>query len=105
MRGTLQVDNVIKKFKSLNKSVQMLFLILMTVRPSGEVNLGKKSFAKHLKITEQTAGNHIKSFVESGLIKYKYSGTMRVNPNFYYTGKPEDFAQVLNEYESFKSDM
>ncbi|MBR2870419.1 MAG: hypothetical protein IKB98_03485 [Clostridia bacterium] len=106
MKKSLQIDfTAVKNFKSLNVSVQMLFLILSCTDANGVTRLKKKDFANYLSITEQTAGNHIKSYVNSSLIKYKYSGTIRVNPNFYYVGAPEDFEKAVREYEDFKSDM
>ena len=106
MKTNAKIDfTAVKNFKCLNGNVQMLFLILSCADGNGAIRLGKKDFSKYLSITEQTAGNYIKSFVKSSVLKYKYSGEMRVNPNFYYAGDENNFEKALEGYNTFKSDM
>jgi uncharacterized cupredoxin-like copper-binding protein len=43
--------------------------------------------------------------LQNDMVKIKYSGTGRFNPNFYYTGDLSKFADVRKEYTDFKSDI
>lgn len=101
----LNIKGVVKNFKTLDTGTKILFLILATTYPSGEFTRKKSEFAEYLDVSEQTVGKHLRTFVDCGILKYKYSGKGRVNPKFNYQGETIAFEQSVKDYENFKSDM
>lgn len=100
----IRVENV-KNFDNLHVSVKTLLTLFSVADSEGKIECTAQALAKYLKSTRQTVSTYIKDYVNSDIMKYKYSGSARLNPIFYYNGKPEDFARVCMEYENFKSDI
>ncbi len=102
-------DNIdvtaIKNFKGLNTGVQLLLIILLCTLPNGRTNINKKKFAEYLHITPQSAGIYLRELVQANVIKYKYSGDIAINPDFFYTGENKDLNDVRQNYIKFKSNM
>ena len=95
----------VNNFKKLDVGLQMLLIITYTAEKSGVVGLSKKDIAEALGICKQTIGKHLSVLAGCNIIKYKYSGAMRLNPDFYYKGEPGALERIKEEYKKFKSDI
>lgn len=95
----------VKNFKELHIGIR-LFLILISISDKdGCIRTNKSDLAKAVGSSRQTVALYINSFVKSNILKFKYSGLARINPNFYYSGDPIRKNLVVSEYEAFKSDV
>ncbi len=98
--------NIIKKnFQKLGIEMKTFFTLLYIVDKNGHTKIKKNAISKYLKVSPQTVGKYIKTFVDCEMIKYKYSGELIINPDFYYAGDVENLASVREQYQNFKSDM
>ncbi len=95
----------IKNFITLDKETQLLFILIKALRPDGTIKKRKAELADVLQVTSQTVGKKLSQFVNTNILKYKYSGLMMINPEFCYKGVEEQKADVLRQYQLFKSDM
>lgn len=95
----------VKNFKDLSISVRLLLTLVSISNDAGEIRTNKEDLAKAVGSSRQTVGSHLCEFARCNLIKYKYSGTARLNPDFYFTGRPEKKASAQMEYSLFKSDI
>lgn len=95
----------VKDFKKLDVALQVLLIILYSVDECGVVNLSKKDLSSALDICKQTIGRHLSVLAKCNIIKYKYSGAMRLNPDFYHKGGTDALERAKKEYEKFKSDI
>lgn len=95
----------LNNFGELHVSVKLLLTLISISAPDGAINTSKSDLARYLKTSRQTVGAHIADFAKSGILKYKYSGMARLNPDFYYNGEASERARALEEYKHFKSDV
>lgn len=95
----------IKNFKKLNSETKTLFCLILTSNNLGEINVRKPQLAEYLGISRQTVGKHLKTFSECNMIKFKHSGKMRLNPDFYFKGQPYELEKAQRLYAEFKSDV
>lgn len=95
----------IKNFKLLSVGLKVLFVILACATPSCHIEFGKKPIARYLHIASQTVGNHLQTFVQADMLKYKYAGHIFINPDFFYTGDASELEAVKQDYKKFKSDI
>ena len=103
--GVFMNITAVKNFKNLDVGTKILFTVLLCAGDMGQAELKKTTIADYLELTPQTVGKHLKIYADCQLLKYKYSGLIRVNPNFYYNGAPELQESAVQEYNSFKSDI
>lgn len=102
----MRIDiNAIKNFKTLHVSERLLFLLFTIAGNDGAFRCRISDLADRAGTTERTAKTYLKNFTENDMLKVKYSGTGRINPNFYYSGELSKFADVRKEYADFKSDI
>ena len=102
----MRIDvNAIKNFKTLHVSQRLLFLIFAIAGHDGAFRCKISDVASAAGTCERTARNYLKNFVECDLLKLKYSGSGRLNPNFYYTGELSRFSDARKDYTDFKSDF
>lgn len=94
----------VKNFNELDTGTKILIYIMLK-HDREEIDVPKPKIADDLNISRQTLGKYLQTFVTCNILKYKYSGKMRLNPDFYYSGKPEDFERVKNGYQTFRSDI
>ena len=69
------------------------------------VKIQKSELAAELNVSERTVSNWVRALANVGLIKYKYSGSARLNPEFWFVGSQENYKKALEEYKRFKSDI
>ena len=65
----------------------------------------KSELASELNVSERTITNWVHALSKAGLIKYKYSGSVRLNPDFYFVGTKDNLEKALEEFKRFKSDI
>ncbi len=65
----------------------------------------KDVLAQKLNVSRRTLSNWIHALVNSGVIKYKYSGSARLNPNIYFNGLKKDYDKAVIEFDRFHSDL
>ncbi len=101
--------SVLKEIRELDIDVQLLVAITAYAKYIGKYNqikFSKKQLADYIgNVQPATIGTHLRKLVNSGAIKYKYSGLMFINPEFCYVGAPEDLEKTKELYKLFKSDM
>ncbi len=102
----MRIDvNAVKNFKTLHVSERLLFLIFSIACADGGFRLKISDLANRAGTSERTARTYLKNYVDCDVLKLKYSGTGRINPNFYYTGELSKFSDARKEYADFKSDF
>ena len=69
------------------------------------VKIQKIELAAVLNVSERTISNWVRALASVGLIKYKYSGAARLNPEFWFVGSQTNYEKALEEYKRFKSDI
>lgn len=94
----------VKNFKTLHISQRLLLMIFAITGDDGAFRFRPGDMAKRIETSERTVRGYIKNLVDCDLIKYKYSGSGRINPSFYYTGETAQQEQVKKEYADFRSD-
>ena len=88
------------------KPAMLLLNIFMAKRDGlNRIDVGKKEISAALDIPERTVARWIFILTKNGLIKYKYSGSARLNPNFFFLGSAEEYDKALQEWQIFKSDI
>ena len=96
----------LQNFKALDIGTRLFFTLVSLADSKGGIyTTTKHQLAKALKITPQTVGNYLHRFVAAGMLKYKYSGRARLNPEFYHVGQADELAEALELYKNFKSDV
>ncbi len=98
-------EKTIKNFKKLNVQTQLLFLLTVCADDKGEVRLNKEELAKYLDVSRQTVGVHLKTFATCNLLKYKYSGIAKLNPEFFYNGTAVNLSSAIEDYSKFTTDI
>ena len=102
----LNVPAIFKNnFGKLDTGVRILLILFACTQSDNVINLKKSTIATGAGTSRQTVGNHIKTFAETGALKYKYSGVGMFNPEFYYQGPVETREEVQRRYDLFKSDV
>lgn len=88
------------------KPAMVLLNVYMQKRDNlNRIECKKDDIAAALGVARRTVTNWIIILARNGLIKYKYSGSARLNPFFSFDGSEDDFEQAKNEWYSFKSDI
>lgn len=91
--------------RDLQIQFQILIIILRIASPEGRMRLKTEKFAEYININKSTLKTHIRQFVQSKMIKWKYSGEFFINPEFCYLGNPDDLAKTKEDYAMFRSDL
>lgn len=90
------------------KIQRALFLLDILVQIKDELNglqINKQAIATVLKKSYRSVSYWIEILAKNGAIKYRYSGSARLNPFFAFDGSPENYQRALDEWFSFRSDI
>lgn len=101
----MNINAIKKNFNKLGIELKVFFTIVLCADKNGAIKLEKNKISRYLKISVQTVGKYIRTFVECDIMKYKYSGEGMINPEFYYVGEESQRNVVIESYERFKSDI
>ena len=83
-----------------------LFTVLMQICDNvNSLQTSKQELADALGRSRRTVADWIIRLCRAGVIKYKYSGALRLNPAIYYKGTEECYKKALIEWKEFKSDI
>lgn len=83
-----------------------MLLLNVYIQKRDELNriyLTKQEIADVLGVKKRTVTNWIIKLAKSGAIKYRYSGSTRLNPFFSFEGTEEEYVKAIDEWESFES--
>ena len=100
-----------KRFKNVMKASSLILLYQTLCDENNDISATKNQIIEiyekifDVKLSRRTLSDWIKSLAENGVIKFKYSGSARLNPFFYYNGQESNYDNVLNQYKNFKSDI
>lgn len=93
------------RLPEIRPAMVLLNIYVQKVDAQNRVELQKKTLAKVLGVSAHTISNWLRKLSKAGAIKYKYSGSARLNPFFYFYGTQEDFDAAEKEWKAFKPDM
>lgn len=95
----------IRNFNKLNVQTQLLILLTACADENGEVRLKKEELANYLNTSRQTVGVHLRTLATCNILKGKYSGLIKLNPEFFYNGTSDKLDDVREQYSSFVSNI
>ena len=106
-KGAVMVIDItkIKSFGRLPPALKLLFTLLSIADERGCIRTNKDDLARAINVTRQTVGNHLIALCNSKVIKYKYSGLARLNPDFFRLGNETERANYRKDYDAFVSDI
>ena len=99
------VDILREKKRGLRASIPLFYYYKERVDKLNLVKIPKSDVAREMNVEERTVKNWVKALSDVGVLKYKYSGTVRLNPIHSFNGTREDYEKALSEYERFKGDL
>lgn len=89
----------------IRPAMVLLNIYIQKVDAQNRADVPKTVLAKVLNVSAHTISNWLRKLSKAGAIKYKYSGSVRLNPNFYFYGTQDEFDEAEKEWKAFKSDM
>ena len=92
------------KMKAIKSAMVFLSLLMKFADEMNRIEINKGEFASQMKVDKKTITNWVNKLRDNGVIKYKYSGSTRLNPFFYYSGTRENYEKAIAEWRSFVSD-
>ena len=92
------------KFKNIASAMTLLSVYMKLANELNEIKAGKDELAAAMGVERRTITNWIDKLRDNGVIKYKYSGSTRLNPFFYYNGTRAGHEKAIEEWQTFKSD-
>lgn len=69
------------------------------------VSTPKSEIIRNLPIKERQYRTWIKTLIENGVIKYKTSGIIYLNPSFYFVGSKTDYDKAVTLWNNTKSHL
>ena len=102
----MKIDvTAVRNFKALHVSQRLLLTLFSIAGDDGAFRFKTSDMANRIGTSDRTVRTYLKNYTDCDVLKYKYSGSGRLNPNFYYTGNLSRFAETKKEYAEFKSDF
>ena len=89
----------------LGKAMTLLNIYFQKRDVYNRIAIPKSTLVTVLGVTAHTVSNWLRKLVRAGAIKYKYSGSARLNPNLYFKGTREELERAMEEWTSFKGEM
>lgn len=90
---------------SLGKAMTLLSIYFQKCDEYNRIDVSKSTLVQVLKVSPHTVSNWLRKLVRAGAIKYKYSGSARLNPDLYFRGTSEELALARAEWNNFKGEM
>lgn len=102
----MRIDvTAVKNFQALHVSQRLFFMLCAVAGDDGAFKIKTSNVAERIGTSERTVRTYLKNYTDCNVIKFKYSGSGRINPDFYYTGELSRFSETRKEYSDFKSDF
>ena len=92
------------KFKNIASAMALLSVYMKLVDELNGIKVGKDELAAAMGVERRTITNWIDKLRDNGVIKYKYSGSTRLNPFFFYNGTRVGYEKAIKEWQTFVSD-
>lgn len=108
MNGQIHVYDLTSFGERLGEIKRALLLLDLLVQIKDKFNraqVSKRALAAALGYNYRTISLHMEILAKNGAIKYRYSGSVRLNPFFSFDGTPENYQRALEEWFSFRSDI
>ena len=99
------LDVLNEKQKLLRPASRLYYYYVDHADKLNRVSIKKETLAQALNVSPRTVSNWVRALADAGLIKYKYSGSARLNPKNYFIGTANDYNAALEEYSRFRSDV
>lgn len=71
----------------------------------GVLAASRRDLALELDVTPRTILNYAHALSDAGLIKYKFSGKLVINPELCFAGTKDIYEQALDQWKRFCSDI
>ena len=102
---TINLRFASERKKGLRAGMPLFHYLATKVDTKNRLKTQKRRLAEEFNVSPRTVGNWLKVLADVGAIKYKYSGSLRLNPNFYHFGTEEEKQKATEEYKLFRSDI
>ena len=96
---------VSENLKEIKPAMLLLNIFMQKRDELNRIEVSKREISAALDIPVRTVARWLMLLAKNGLIKYKYSGSARLNPDFFYIGTAEDYEKALKEWHNFKSNI
>lgn len=94
-----------ERLEKMKSAMLLLNIYIQKCDALNRIQIKKTDLADVLGKSRRTITNWIIILARNGAIKYKYSGSARLNPFFSFNGSKEDYALAQKEWNDFKSDI
>ncbi len=103
----IQINNINKLYenRAIRSSALLLNFYIENVDAWNAGKFCKDDLARKFNVSRRTVSNWIRALSDAGVIKYKYSGSARLNPKIYFSGSEEDYKKALDEFSKFRADL
>ena len=91
--------------RGIRPAKSLFYFYVDNVDALNRATFSKEKLGAELNVSARTVANYILALANAGVIKYKYSGSMRLNPKNYFEGTQENYEKALLEYATYKSDV
>ena len=92
------------KSETLCKEVRLLQILVDLAEPDGAVEgFNLDELAAELGVARGTLKNYLRGYRDSGALKFKFSGKIRLNPDI-FTITTNDVAEAREKYKYLTSD-
>ena len=92
------------KFKDIASAMTLLSVYMKLADEINGIKVNKDELASVMGVTRRTITSWIIKLRDNGVIKYKYSGSTRLNPFFFYKGTRGGYEKAVKEWQTFVSD-
>ena len=108
MEEIIQIKNldILKeRRRGLRSALALFYVYVEKVDALNRATISKDVLAAELHVSARTVKNWAKALTDVGAIKYKYSGSARLNPDIYFNGTKENYIKAQEEYKLFRGDL
>ncbi len=108
MNGQIHVYDLTSFGERLGEIKRALLLLDLLVQIKDKFNrahVRKQALAAALGYNYRTISLHMEILAKNGAIKYRYSGSVRLNPFFSFDGTAADYDEAVREWFAFSSDI
>ena len=87
----------------MRKTFPLFCHLTETVDDLNRLTIRRETVARKFHVTSRTVRNWIHVLAQNDVLKFKYSGTARLNPDIYYAGG--NVTKAKEDYASFRGDI
>ena len=99
------VEILREKRRGLRASVPLFYYYKERVNELNGAKIPCEIVARDMRACKRTVKNWAKALSDVGVLKYKYSGAVCLNPIYSFNGTRSNYEKALSEYEKFKGDL